>query len=113
DTASPSTLRGRLWTQAYEAVRKDDSRLVDDYETLLRRVLGGESDPADRRQTDELVREGLEKTKKEAAAKQKIEEGMKVVSSVRVLVDTAVKHAPEAAAVWGGVCLLLQVSFYS
>lgn len=112
DTASPSGLPGRLWTQAYEAVKEDKPRLVDAYETLLHRMLGGESDPASRKQMDQLVREGLEVTKKEALAKQKIEDGMHVISSVSDLVGTAVKHAPEAAAAWGGVCLLLQVSYY-
>ena len=110
DTASPSGLPGRLWKQAYEAVREDKPDLVEAYETLLRRVLGEGSDPKVRKQMDELVREGLEKTKKEAAAKQKIEDGIHVISSVSNLVGTAVKHAPEAAASLGGVCLLLQVS---
>lgn len=113
DTASPSGLPSQLWTQAYDAVKDDKPDLVDAYETLLRCVLGGKSDATDRRQMDELIREGLEKTKKEAAAKQKVEEGIRIISSISNLVGTAVKHAPEAAAAWGGVCLLLQVSHCS
>lgn len=108
DTASPSG-PGRLWAQAYEAVKEDKPRLVEAYEELLHRVLGG-SGPADPKQMHQLVLEGLEKTKKEAAAKEKFEDGMRVIASVSGLVGTAVKHAPESAAAWGGVCLLLQVS---
>lgn len=122
--AGASRLPGQLWTQAYEAVRKDNARLVDGFETLVRHVLG-ELDPADnppdgencqadetREQMVRLVEAGLRKTEREAAAKNKIEEGMRVVSSVRDLVGTALKHAPEAATAWGGMCLLLRVSCY-
>ena len=38
-----------------------------------------------------------------------LQDRMRVVSSIKELIATALKHAPEAAAAWGGVCLLLQV----
>ncbi|SPO02440.1 uncharacterized protein DNG_05113 [Cephalotrichum gorgonifer] len=112
-----SRLPGRLWTQAYEAVKKDNPRLVDGYETLLHRVLVGESSPADNPDGDtdpaeeeqtqaqmvQLVEAGLKKTEREAATKLKVLEGMRVVSSVRDLIGSALKHAPEAATAWGGV----------
>lgn len=107
-------------------MENDNLRLGVEYETLLHRVLGGELGPADNPdgETDQaeeeqtqaqmvrLVEAGLKKTEKEADTKHKIEEGMRVVSSVRDLVGTALKHAPEAATAWGGVCLLLQVGRY-
>ncbi|RYP18351.1 hypothetical protein DL765_003963 [Monosporascus sp. GIB2] len=123
DAANPS-FPGRLWTGAYDAIKEDDPGLVDEYQMVLHRELEGESSAADIRegeddQTDaeptrtqmvRLVEAGLKKTEKEAAAKHKIQEGMRVVLSVKGLVGTAFKHAPEAAAAWGGVCLLLQAS---
>ena len=122
-TTTPTSLPRQLWTQAYDAIKQDDPKLVGAYEIVLRRELGGESSPADnlwseddqmddeqiRTQILHLVEAGLKKTNKEAAVNHKIQEGMRVVSSVRELAGTAVKHAPEAAAAWGGVCLLLQV----
>ena len=38
-----------------------------------------------------------------------IHEGMRVVSSVKELIGTVVKHAPEAAAAWAGIGLLFEV----
>ncbi|RYP18338.1 hypothetical protein DL767_009858 [Monosporascus sp. MG133] len=115
---------GRLWTDAYDAIKEDDPRLVGAYKMVLHRELGGESNAADireggddptdaelpRTQMVRLVEAGLKKTENEAAAKYKVQEGMRVVSSVKELVGTALKHAPEAAAAWGGVCLLLRAS---
>ncbi|RYP74644.1 hypothetical protein DL771_002910 [Monosporascus sp. 5C6A] len=123
DAANPG-FPGRLWTDAYDAIEEDDPRLVDEYKKVLHRELGGESSAADIREREHdhtdaelsrtqmvrLVEDGLKKTEKEASAKYKIQEGMRVVSSVKELVGTALKHAPEAAAAWGGVCLLLQAS---
>lgn len=45
--------------------------------------------------------------------KQKVQEGIRIVTSVKEFVGKALKDVPEAAAAWGGVCLLLQVSFYA
>ncbi|RYP58994.1 hypothetical protein DL770_010308 [Monosporascus sp. CRB-9-2] len=123
DTANPS-FPGRLWADAYDAIKEDDTRLVGAYEMVLHRELGDESSAADihegeddhtdaelpRTRMVQLVEAGLKKTEKEAAVKYKVQEGMRVVSSVKELVGTALKHAPEAAAAWGGVCLLLQAS---
>ena len=121
--AAASRLPGRLWTQAYDAVNEANPKLVHAYETLLRRV-PGEPDPAPEAEDDRadveltrtqmvrLVQAGLEKTKGEAEKKKKAGEAVRVISSVRDLVGAALRHAPEAAAAWGGVCLLLQVSCY-
>ncbi|KAJ0136869.1 Uncharacterized protein HZ326_20131 [Fusarium oxysporum f. sp. albedinis] len=121
-SAQPPMLPGRLWTRAYESVKNDSRELVDAYEKILRRELGGfdpagnpgaEDDQDDielpRTQMARLIQAGLEKTGREAVAKRQMGEGMRVISSVRDLIGTALKHAPEAAAAWGGVCVLLQV----
>lgn len=122
NVSNSPTLPGRLWTQAYDAIRKDDPELARAYETVLRSELGGGSSLANndgchqadaeqtRAQMVQLVETGLKKTERAGTVKDKIQEGMHVVSSVKELVGTAVKHAPEAATAWAGVCLLLQVS---
>lgn len=116
-----SGLPGRLWTQAYDAIWTDEPELAKSYEAILRGELGDESSLANNEegnhrtdatqaQMERLVKVGLERTKREAAVKHKIHEGMRVVSSVKDLVGTALKQAPEAAPAWAGICLLLQVS---
>ena len=124
DSPGAARLPGRLWTQAYDAVNEANPELVHAYEKLLRRVTGGtgpvhnpkvEDDRANaelaRAQLHQLIQAGLEKTKEEAKRKEKAGEAVRVIGSVRDLVGAALKHAPEAAAAWGGVCLLLQVSY--
>ncbi|KAK2595530.1 hypothetical protein QQS21_006758 [Conoideocrella luteorostrata] len=119
--ASPS-LPGRLWTNAYEAIRRNDPTLAKAYETILQSELGegsslGKNDTGSEHteiqhvqaEMVRLVNSGLKKTIKEAAVKEKIHEGIRIVSSVKDLVGNAVKYAPEAATAWAGVCLLLQV----
>ena len=123
DSSGAPRLPGRLWTQAYDAVKEANPKLVHAYETLLRRV-PGESDPAHNHEVEDqanaeltrshmvqLIQAGLEKTKRETERKEKAGEVVRVIASVRDLVGAALKHAPEAAAAWGGVCLLLNVSY--
>lgn len=57
----------------------------------------------------QLVQEGLDRTRKEASIKQGIDEGLQAVQAVRGIVDKAVQAAPEAAVAWVGVCLGLEV----
>ena len=110
----------QLWTRAYDAIKDDDPKLVAAYEAVLLSELrpepvcgvgeGGGDNPEDaRRQMDNLVREGLRRTERAAAKMDNIHEGMRIVSSVKAFIGTAVKHAPEAVAAWAGICLLFGV----
>lgn len=60
-----------------------------------------------------LIQAGLEKTEKEAAVKQSLEDGMQAVHSVKGIIDKVVKAAPEAALALVGVCFALEVSFFA
>ncbi|KAH6982481.1 NACHT domain-containing protein [Ilyonectria destructans] len=60
-------------------------------------------------QMKQLVQVGLERTQRQAAIKQGIEDGLKAISAVRGIVDKAVQAAPEAALAWVGVCLGLEI----
>ncbi|RYP53937.1 hypothetical protein DL768_001249 [Monosporascus sp. mg162] len=128
--ASPNTttckLQGRLWNEAYDDLKKKEPKLVDAYERLLSRELSeGDSSSTDetsqkneieqtnsktrRSQMVRLVQAGLKKTEKEAAVKHDIQEKMHAVSSVKELIDAAVKLVPEAAIAWTGACFALQM----
>ncbi|KAL7620466.1 hypothetical protein AAE478_009461 [Parahypoxylon ruwenzoriense] len=122
DVSNPS-FPGRLWTDAYEGIRNDDPELVTAYEEILYSKLGDESNVANIREDEDsqtdaepvrthtvrIVEAALKQTGTEAAARHNIQEVVRVASTVKDFVGTALKHAPEAAAAWGGVCLLLQV----
>ena len=116
---------GRLWTDAYDSIKQENSKLVQLYEEILRRELGDETstttigepeadqtnvNPA-QMQMIRLVETAWKKTEKEAAATDKIQEGIRIGTSIKDVVGTALEHAHEAAAAWGGVCLLLQVRY--
>lgn len=121
DKPDPPRLSARLWTQAWDAIRNDNPKVAEAYEAVLQSELKNESNPINSDNSHEnnaqqaqaylvlLIKSGLEKTESEAVVKQNIQEGIRVVSSVKDFVGTAVKYAPEAATAWAGVCLLLQV----
>lgn len=108
-----------LWIRAYDAIREDDPKLVAAYKAILSNELRPEAvcdtradgDDAEnaRQEMDRQVQEGLRRTEKAAAKMDKIHEGMRAVSSVKELIGTTAKHAPEAAAAWAGICLLFAV----
>jgi hypothetical protein len=72
--------------------------------------MGNNSDTVDaRQQMDRAVKEGLRRTERATAKMDKMQEGMRIVSSVKQLISSAAKHSPEAAAAWAGICLLFEV----
>ncbi|PWI64590.1 hypothetical protein PCL_09520 [Purpureocillium lilacinum] len=120
--AYPTSLPGRLWTNAYDAIKRNEPALVEAYETVLQFELGAELSRTNtgegnghidtqhtRAEMVQIVDAGLKRTLRESAVKRKLEEGMRLVSSVKDLVGSAVKYAPEVATAWAGVCLLLQI----
>lgn len=117
DSSASETL---LWIRAYDAICESDPELVAAYKVVLSSELCPEAvcdmgpdgnDVAEnaRQEIDRQVQEGLRRTEKAAAKMDKIHEGARVVSSVKELISTAAKHAPEAAAAWAGICLLFAV----
>ena len=122
-----SDIRERVWSRAYNDLRKEDPKLVKAYETFFCEPGDGKSrsrhsesrtneieqmNIEDRRlQMARLVGAGLENTEIEAAVKSKIKGGVDVISSVKKLIDVAVYSVPQAAPAWAAVSLVLQVSF--
>jgi hypothetical protein len=125
ETTSQS-LQERLWNQAYDELKINESDIVDAYERILSRELNGSDSSSTSLtaqkneiaentggrwfQMKQVVQAGLERTEKEAAVKQRIEEGMQAVYSMREIVDNAVQAAPQAALAWVGVCFALEVN---
>ncbi|KAB2569004.1 Vegetative incompatibility protein HET-E-1 [Lasiodiplodia theobromae] len=131
--APPSSLLQRLWNQAYEQARNEDSRAVDAYEIILSAQYSQKdadlSDPshsdstditaqkneierdADKRgkQMHQLVQDGLQKIRKDAKVKQGMEDCIQGVMAVKEVVDKAVQAVPQAALVWVGVCFALEI----
>ncbi|KAM9874159.1 hypothetical protein BJF96_g573 [Verticillium dahliae] len=122
---SPQSLQERLWNQAYDDLKANESKTVEAYEKVLTCELKG-GDPASigfatqeneieqtRKgrwgQMEQVVRAGLERTAKEAAIKQGIQDGMQAVCAVKGIVDKAVQASPEAAVAWVGVCFALEI----
>lgn len=115
----------RLWTDAYDRIDQEDPKLVEAYKQILYSKLRNESSAANipkgkDGETDpeptstqmlQFVDDTLENTERKAAMKDKWQDWIGVVFSVKEVVSTALQSAPEAATVWGGVCLLLQVSY--
>jgi hypothetical protein len=116
----------RLWDQAYDALKRDEPALVTAYERILScqlqnglgaQVLEAQSneitqdDPDARRcQMKQLIKGGLDKTAREAKAKERIGVGMDGVLAVTNVVSLAIEAMPQASLVWAGVCVALEVS---
>ncbi|WKT54165.1 hypothetical protein QSH57_004749 [Fusarium oxysporum f. sp. vasinfectum] len=125
DTSSLPSLQERLWNEAYDGLKASEPKLVGAYEKILSAELDrnkstsatsestkneiDSSRETRRRQMQQLVKAGLDRTQKQASIKQGINEGLQAVQAVRGIVDKAVQAAPEAAIAWVGVCLGLEV----
>lgn len=119
------TLQKRLWNEAYDQVKENEPKVVDRFEELvsaeLRRNKAESSAPESTEneikdtwetrslQMQQLVRDGLDRTRKEASIKQEVNDGLQIVQTVRGVIDKAVNAAPEAAVAWAGICLGLEV----
>ncbi|KAF4415304.1 Vegetative incompatibility protein HET-E-1 [Colletotrichum fructicola] len=121
--STANNLKERLWNQAYDNLKRSESKLVEAYENLLSAELPGDShtpaasaenhikpDPQERwHQMELLVQVGLQKTKKEAEFKQKASDVIRVISPLKEVIGKAVQAAPEAAIAWVGVSLALEI----
>jgi len=115
-----------LWDRAYDDLKANESKLIMAYEKILSRELDvdahgsvafelqtnriEQTEPTIRRsQMRKLAQAGLQKTDKEAKAKQKIGDAMQVVLSAKETVSSAIEAIPQAALAWTGVCFALQI----
>jgi len=125
--STPSDLPERLWDRAYNELKDEEDKWVDEYERILsRELMGGDSsstnlelqkneieqkNPAKRRQQmSQLVEAGLRKTAGEDKVKQAIGGAMLGILNVKDMIGSALQPVPQAALAWTGVCFALQVS---
>ncbi|KAH7119429.1 hypothetical protein B0J13DRAFT_486504, partial [Dactylonectria estremocensis] len=125
ETSPLPRLQQRLWNEAYDNLKESEPKDIEAYERILSAELHRNnsssvtSEPTENeisstretrcRQIQQLVKEGLNRTEKEAAIKQGIDKGLQVVQAVRGIIDNAVHASPEAAIAWVGVCLGLEI----
>jgi len=125
DTAA--SLPEQLWDRAYDGLKVKEKALVQAYEKILSCALRGhgvvspedESEQNDieqknvharRNQMYQLICAGLDKIARQARAKENLDEGMKLVLTLKDMISTGLQVAPQAALPWAGVCVALQVS---
>ncbi|KKF92248.1 Vegetative incompatibility protein HET-E-1 [Ceratocystis platani] len=124
-----STLQEKVWENAYKGLRSKEPKLVEAFEKIVLSECHYEDDetcvevePTDRikgkmtaelkvtsSQMREIAERGIERTKKEAALKQGIDDGLRAVQAVMGIMDRALRAAPEAAVIWATVCLGIEV----
>jgi hypothetical protein len=126
-TSTSSDLPERLWDRAYNELKGEEDKWVDEYERILsRELMGGDSsstnlelqknkieqkNPAKRQQQmSQLVEAGLRKTAGEDKVKQVIGGAMLGILNVKDMIGSALQPVPQAALAWTGVCFALQVS---
>ncbi|KKF92142.1 Vegetative incompatibility protein HET-E-1 [Ceratocystis platani] len=120
-----STLQEKIWENAYKGSRSKEPKLVEAFEKI---ILSESHDdetsvkPADQiegmataelnvtsSQMRKFAEQGIEKTKKQAALVQGVDDGLKAVQAVMRIMDRALRVAPEAAVIWATVCLGIEV----
>ncbi|GKT48338.1 vegetative incompatibility protein HET-E-1 [Colletotrichum spaethianum] len=119
---SPASLQDRLWNQAYDELKSSESEIVKAYEKfLLTELQDGcsgtitaknqiEVDSEKRwHQMQRLTQAGLQRTEKSASVKQKISNGMQIISPVKAVMEKAVQAAPQAAIAWVGVSFAFEI----
>lgn len=123
-TLDAASLKEDLWNRAYDQLKSKEGNIVEAYERLLSaKLVNFHSLPnaatqnqfnnhneERRKQMQNLVTAGLEKTEQETAFKQKIDHVAKILSPVKELIEEAVKACPQGAIAWAGVSCLLEVS---
>nr|XP_036586261.1 uncharacterized protein CTRU02_03646 [Colletotrichum truncatum]KAF6796668.1 hypothetical protein CTRU02_03646 [Colletotrichum truncatum] len=124
-STSTTSLKERLWNQAYDELKLSESDVVEAYEKLLSDELLGDNPPPTATAADghsnkppseerwrlmeRLVQAGLQKIEKEAATKQKISEGIRIISPLKDVIGKAMQAAPQAAVAWVGVSFALEL----
>ncbi|KAL2886331.1 Vegetative incompatibility protein HET-E-1 [Ceratocystis lukuohia] len=120
-----STLQEKIWENAYKGSRSKEPKLVEAFEKIILSESHHDEtsvEPTDRiegkttaelnvtsSQMRKIAERGIERTKKEAALKQGIDNGLRAVQAVMGIMDRALRAAPEAAVIWATVCLGIEV----
>ncbi|KAL4982172.1 quinon protein alcohol dehydrogenase-like superfamily [Aspergillus falconensis] len=124
DTVTPDvnsnklSMAEKLWSNAYDSLKAQDTELVTAYEKVLSRELCAttsdaqdnaiESTDAWKRQIqmEKLVQVGMQRT---GEGNPKVEKTMQSVLGVGNVIGTALQPVPQAALAWVGVSLVLQM----
>lgn len=117
----------RLWDRAYDELKAAETALLHAYEKILSCSLHSDGfgsavtqsqpnaivqyDPdTRRRQMEQLVHTGLDKTAREAKVKEGLGSTMDIILSAKDTISSAIQTVPQAALAWTGVCIALEVS---
>lgn len=118
------TLQARLWNGAYDALKEDDPKLINAYETILsarlKEIQGINDEPLAAndisaspekrcKQMHAIAQYGLNKSVKTASVAEKAEQGFQMFASVKSIITTALQSVPQAAVPWAGVCMGLEI----
>ncbi|KAH6898095.1 hypothetical protein B0T10DRAFT_431808 [Thelonectria olida] len=120
-----ATLHETLWNQAYDGLKGKEPDIVEAYEKILTAKLKspdstdasgkcpdndiGQTQGTRSSQMQKLVRIGLDRTEKVAKIKGKVDARLQIVDTIKGAIDHSLKAAPEAAVVWAGVCIGLEI----
>lgn len=115
-----------LWNSAYEKLRKENSQLIDEYETRLQDSATAALDPAPYEKGDRakwmgsLLRQKMEQIQKDAwkfmflgseiRPAETTESILRVIKMVNDSIATTIVPSPYASLAWAGINLLLSVS---
>ncbi|KAK5994041.1 Vegetative incompatibility protein HET-E-1 [Cladobotryum mycophilum] len=119
DVHVKADVRQSIWNRAYDKIKEDEPKLGRKYEETLKKLLGLEDALSEQsvgiNKSDRSVlmqqgiKVGLERTKKEAKAKGRLQKVMDVINPIKNVVTEAVKSCPQAALAWTGVCLTMEI----
>ncbi|KAF4494064.1 Vegetative incompatibility HET-E-1, partial [Fusarium agapanthi] len=113
----------RLWNQAYNILEEKELDIVKSYEKILDLAQNEWADTVapeeiqnlghcktdKSRQMWRLVYSGLEKSKRQAKHKESLSTIIETIDNLKGVVDKAVKYTSEAAIVWAGASLGLEI----
>ncbi|KKF92462.1 Vegetative incompatibility protein HET-E-1 [Ceratocystis platani] len=118
-----SILQEKIWENAYEGSRSKEPNLVEAFEKIVLSECHYKDEETRVKSTDRIEAKmtadlkvtscqmrkvaegGIERTKKQAALKQGVDDGLRAVQAVVGIMDRALRAAPEAAVIWATVCL--------
>ncbi|KAL2884623.1 Vegetative incompatibility protein HET-E-1 [Ceratocystis lukuohia] len=111
------SLQEKIWQQAYSNLESEEPTLVEAFEKIILSQLhpGTTSTTSTDRikvtplQMKQFVEDGIDRTKEEIAFKQRVDNGLQAVNSIRGIIDGAIRVAPEAAVIWAAVSLGIEV----
>ncbi|PHH53591.1 Vegetative incompatibility protein HET-E-1 [Ceratocystis fimbriata CBS 114723] len=122
-----SILQEKIWENAYEGSRSKKPKLVEAFEKIVLSECHYKDEETRVKPTDRIegkmtadlkvtscqmrkvAEGGIERTKKQAALKQGVDDGLRAVQAVMGIMDRALRAAPEAAVIWATVCLGIEV----